>query len=81
MSEGSAAAKKHIRGRDAARMAIENNERQPVQIEPMLVDAATVPAATTDKRALVLTDKEFGHLAADRGTEKASPIAEAIPAQ
>jgi len=47
-------ARKHIRGRDAARMAEENNERQPVQIEPLPADdAASVPAATTGGTPLV----------------------------
>jgi hypothetical protein len=41
--------RKHIRGRDAARMAEENNERHPIVIEPLPTDdVANVPAAPTD---------------------------------
>jgi hypothetical protein len=61
MSKDGTTARKHIRGRDAARMAIENNERQPVQIEPLPADdAAIVPATTTGATALVHTDTRSG---------------------
>jgi hypothetical protein len=47
MSKGGAAARKHIDGSDAVRMAVESNERDPVQIEPLPADdAACVPVAT-----------------------------------
>jgi hypothetical protein len=44
--------RKHINGGDAARIAVESNERDPVQIEPLPADdAAGAPTATTGATA------------------------------
>jgi hypothetical protein len=44
----------HIRGRDAANMAVESNSRGPVTIEPLPADdAASVAGTTTDATASV----------------------------
>src|SRR5690242_11218086 len=48
------AARKHIGGRDATRMAVENNSRGPVTIEPSpLNGAADTPATSIDAAGLV----------------------------
>jgi hypothetical protein len=52
MSKG-AAARKHIDGGDAARMAVESSERDPVQIEPLPADEGAASAATTGATALI----------------------------
>jgi hypothetical protein len=59
-------------------MAVENNERRPVQIEPMPTDAV-VPAATTDKGALVLVGKESDISQSTAGRKKPPRVRKPSP--
>ena len=58
----------HIRGRDAANMAVESNRRGPVPIEPLPADDAASVSRSRTRRRPVQLGRLTGHLAArERG--------------